>query len=371
MANEIVGQVKAAIDQGVPPREIAVLYRTNKMADFLQNYMFEAQIPYTIRKGNELIEATESQLMIAAARLSLNPRDQGAFVRLAEIIPGLGKKRIDKMFDSLQEGESIFDKLEELTGKAKAATDEVMAGLKELYQKGPRCLLEWTESEGFERFLEKKAEQAIKNAKSDSITDTVESRVSGYKRNLASIQKTIDYRLKNQPSNTPVDLLWANSLDVILAPPEEEYERNRVTLCTIHAAKGLEWDRVHFAGFVDGLVPLCPTAPDAPPIKPEQLNEERCATYVAITRAKTQCFIYAPKRLKLNNGQGEQIYQVSRFFAETGLTDNPEHIWHEEPVKKTGFGRPKPASNQSLRKGFGGRAKQLKEQYQSAGKQSI
>jgi len=114
-----------------------------------------------------------------------------------------------------------------------------------------------------------------------------------------------------------------------LSPPSEETAKNKVTLCTIHAAKGLEWDRVYFPCFVDGIVPLLNGE-----TTPEQINEERCAAYVAITRAKTQCQIYAPQCINLNNGQGYRHYTESRFIRESGITIP---TWRE--TSKHGFGR--------------------------------
>lgn len=321
MAEALAIQIKESIRNGEQPKDIAVLYRTNKMADFLEPFLLKHGVPYSIKKGMELLERSESKLMIAAARLAVNPRDQSAFIRVAEIIPGLGKKRIDDLFETLQQGESIFDAIERLPKKAKEEAEKAIAVIKQIYIDGPKSLITWTEQPAYIKWLEKRAEAAVKAG--DEEDESIIVRVATYKRNIGSIQDTINERLRllDRNSTTPPNLAeqWGEAFDVILRPPEDEYENNRVVLSTAHSAKGLEWNTVHIVGFSEGLMPMVPTSPDAPPPTDNQIKEERCLAYVAMTRAKRNLYFHHATRMNLNNGAGYSFYQVSRFYAESGL----------------------------------------------------
>jgi len=323
MVENLVKKISEEIKSGIQPNEIAVLYRTNKMADFIEPYLLQAGIPYAIKKGTEILERSESKLMIAAARLAVNPRDQSAFKKIAEIIPGLGEKRIKTMFESLEEGQSIFELIDSLPKKAKEGTEAAFSLIQEIYKEGPSSLIKWTYQPEYIKWMEKKATASIKAADNDNEV-SIESKVKQYERNIDAIQSTINERLRLLKINLnyePNDNeIWAEAFEVILRPPEEEYESQKVMLSTAHSAKGLEWTNVHIVGFSEGLMPMSKVGPDSPEPTDEQMKEERCLAYVAMTRAKDNLYLHHASRLMLNNGSGNAFYQISRFFKEAGYT---------------------------------------------------
>lgn len=331
MTRFLVKKIKDDLEKGVQPKDIAVLYRTNKMAHYLEEHFLIAGIPYSVKKGTEILESTECKLMIAAARLAINPRDQQAFLRLSDIIPGLGKKKVEDLFDSLQEGESIFNKVDQLKGKAKEETDKALGRINLLAGKGPKVLASWMKQQAVKDWLEKKAETAVKAEFKEEIADgkfgegdmkrEKEERMRQYWRNIESVQKTITIRINEMPSGSEIIDQWLEALDVVLRPPEDEYEPNKVTLCTAHSAKGLEWPIVHIAGFSDGLMPLTFETKNegSDTVDDIDMTEERCLAYVAMTRAREQLYLHHAKRMDLMNGQGNRFYQISRFFSESGL----------------------------------------------------
>lgn len=331
MTRFLVKKIKDDLEKGVQPKDIAVLYRTNKMAHFLEEHFLVAGIPYSVKKGTEILDSTECKLMIAAARLAINERDQQAFLRLSDIIPGLGKKKVEDLFDSLKEGESIFSKVDQLKGKAKEETDKALGRIRLLSDKGPKVLSSWMKQQAVKDWLEKKAETAVKQEFKEEINDghfgegdmkrEKAARLQHYWRNIESVQKTINVRIDEMPAGSePIDQ-WLEALDVVLRPPEDEYEPNKVTLCTAHSAKGLEWKIVHIAGFSDGLMPLTFESKNegSDTVDDVDMTEERCLAYVAMTRAKEQLYLHHAKRMDLMNGQGNRFYQISRFYDESGL----------------------------------------------------
>ena len=183
-------------------------------------------------------------------------------------------------------------------------------------------------------WLEKKAETAVKQEFKEEIADGVfgegdmkrekEDRLRHYNRNIESVQKTITHRVNELPVGSDITDQWLEALDVILRPPEDEHEPNKVTLCTAHSAKGLEWKMVYIAGFSEGLMPLTFESKNEGNDSNDDVDMtgERCLAYVAMTRAKEQLYLLHAKRMDLMNGQGNRYYQISRFFEESGLPEN-------------------------------------------------
>ncbi|MGD8429159.1 MAG: 3'-5' exonuclease, partial [Ectothiorhodospiraceae bacterium] len=115
------------------------------------------------------------------------------------------------------------------------------------------------------------------------------------------------------------DQRWATALEVVAAGSEDaDGDTPRITLCTVHAAKGLEWPLVHLFGFSEGLMPMARDGEIG------NLAEERRLAYVALTRACNNVVLHHADRLDLGTGDGAEALEVSRFLDEIRRGHNVE-----------------------------------------------
>lgn len=347
MGGRIAHMIDEAIRNGTRPQDIAVLYRTNRMAAVIEPHLLALTIPYRIYKGIELLDRAENRILIAALRLAVNPFDRQAFEKLSDLIPGLGVARIAKLFDSLPPRTSVFDAALKLPPKALENARPLLQSIIDLRLKGPRHLMKWADCVAIREFLTDHAEDTLKargdkkpmgfdawlkqkqggvlndeeqerltNAETKVCENYYQKRISQIRKsveNMKLVAASINERLNLAPG-MPLEDQWFEAMEIVNRPPDEEGTQAKVSLMTIHSAKGLEWRVVHVAGFSDGLMPLMDTEGHI-----ENLKEERRLAYVAFTRAKDELYLHHPKILDLKIGKGAQRYQVSRFAAEAEM----------------------------------------------------
>ncbi len=317
MAESIAKIIKNDLDKGVDPNNIAILYRMNKMAKTLEPAFLKYQIPYSIKKGTELLERAEVKLLIAAGRLLLNPSDIQALSRFSKLIPGLGTKSIQKLAEITRANKNgIWENLAVLNSKSKAALEYLYASMMELKKKGPAHLIPWAlEETSFKIWMQNEAHKTAKNCKSNDIEKAAQSILDSRINNLKVLHVAIQARLENN-NIANLDDLWADIvIDLVPTPPDEAEQTHCVTLSTVHSAKGLQWETVHVAGFSDGLIPLRNSETHVV----ENLQEERCIAYVAMTRAKDSLFLHHCEGSVIN-GQF-QSFETSRFLQEFANDD--------------------------------------------------
>lgn len=300
MAHAIVADIKLAHAKGVPWQEMAVLYRKNRIGELLEPTLIEHNVPYEVYGGKKLADRKEVKLAMAMARLVLNRNDQMAFTQLAQGIRGLGERGLERFFgyaEQFHQG-NLFEATE---GIRQAATRERVDELGQLItvmsRRSPTELIptlveDWGIEGNFPKDTPAQLEQR--------------------RERLAMFSEWIALLVEKQERLEPDADAWRSIMNATLEEPEADMSAgDKVILSTVHRAKGLEWDNVFIAGASDGLMPMRNQAGE---IGDE--NEERCTSYVALTRARTACALYHCQLLHL--GYDTQAMMPSPFLSEMG-----------------------------------------------------
>lgn len=291
-AEYVVSQIEACREAGRKLSDMAVFFRTHAQSRAIEERCMERGIPYRLVGGFKFYKRREVRDVIAYLRCIANPRDRISFMRIVNVPPrGIGKKTIKKLENS-----------------------EWSAG--EEY--APPKLRQ------FAAMIEK-ARQTAKNAPP--------SRLIKY------VLRAIDYKTFLNPATEEGRMRWENVEELVNVAssfdafgPEEglarfletvslladadEYDGadERLTLMTIHAAKGLEFPIVFLIGCEEGIFPHANAMFDE-----QELEEERRLAYVALTRAKDEVYLTHTKwRMRFG---AIEANPPSRFLA-----DIPEHL---------------------------------------------
>jgi len=297
-----VGQrVAGWIREGDSPRELAVFYRTNACSRALEAAFTRLQIPYQVVGGLSFFERREIKDVLAYGRMIVNPRDDVAVERIINVPPrGIGATTLARV--RAQAGEFRESLLRVLR------RPEVREGLGTRAKKalGSFLALHARLSDHVDS-----AEEALRN---------VLDRTS-YRRYAEALGDTEDVdRLENLDEL----LAFAAEYDersggglrgfleeVSLLTDQDRWEEGaqRVSLMTVHTAKGLEFDRVAVVGLEEGLFPHARALED-----PDGLEEERRLFYVALTRARLELFLSFSRMRFRTGAPGPQA--PSRFLDE-------------------------------------------------------
>lgn len=297
-ARYIARQARSQIASGVPASEIAVLYRTNFQSRAIEEAFLHAGVPYKLL-GTRFLDRKEIKDVLAWVRLSLEPSREADRIRAVQApTRGIGKVTLGKLTagkrDELKPGErtkvEAFEALVmQLNAEAKEALPSVFV----------RSVIERT---GMEAAL-------LKGSDED-------------KERLENVRElaTLASRYDATPGEEGIAAFLA---DTALAGDQDELDRKPeakgVTLMTVHAAKGLEFDSVFVTGMEQGLFPH-----EGMGDGERDEEEERRLFYVAVTRAR--------KKLTFTLARIRRIYGTD-FFAEPShfLYDIDEGLMYSVP----------------------------------------
>jgi len=278
--------------------DIAILYRTNAQSRAFENELRKHNIPYRIYGGTSFYQRKEIKDALGYFRLAINPRDNEALLRIIAFPGrGIGDTTMKKVAaNAIEHHRSYLDVMrapEETALDVSAATKTKLHGFAALVDQ-LRTLSEEVDAYEF-------AEQTLRmtgvmTALALDHTQEGIDRAQNVQELLNAIREFVEQRQNEGIDYTPItDFLSEVSLltdqDDNLADTTE-----RVTLMTVHAAKGLEFPVVFIAGLEENLFPsqFC--------VKPQEIEEERRLLYVAITRAMDRCYL-SFARQRFRNGQ--------------------------------------------------------------------
>ena len=287
----VVERIRELLEQGVPPEEIAVLFRAARHSFDLEGELKAERIPYVKYGGLKLTELAHVKDLMAHLRVLVNPGDFLSWQRILMLIPGVGPKTARQVIAHLVEGPP-----EEYVGRlAGAPAAGRIAGLGEL-----AGLLESLAAP------EQRPEEMVSLAL-DYYQPLCERLYDDHPRRLADLEELPAVAAQY---GTAAEFL----AEVVLDPPEAEAgaepRRGAITLSTVHSAKGREWAHVMVIWFTEGRLPAYPSLEDE-----EAVEEERRLAYVAVTRAAESLTLLAPREQYLE-GSGWREAPLSRFLAE-------------------------------------------------------
>lgn len=255
------GRIEELLAGGVPASEIAVLFRSGYQSYQLELELNRRGIPFRKYGGMRYAEAAHIKDVMAFVRLIINPRDILSFERVAALSKGIGPKTAKKLFDLETEGNrEAFEKAARRWPDFVENIRLVNAMREE--RLSPREALDRAR----ERYQPKMEELFPEDwPRRVQGLDTLSGIASGY------------------------DDIHSFVAEVFLDQPDEEEGGERVTLSTIHSAKGLEWSAVLLIDLVEDRFPSRFAM-----VRPEDFEEERRLMYVACTRAKDTLDLFSP-----------------------------------------------------------------------------
>ena len=289
-------------------KDFAVLYRTNAQSRALEESLRKKNIPYKIYGGLSFYARKEVKDVLAYFRMCINPKDEEALKRIINYpTRGVGVTTLQKLIIAANNsGVSIWEvvlnleKYEVKINKGTAARLSQFSTLINSYIVQKDNLDAYTLAEQIA-----KTSGVFYDLYSDKTVEGV-SRFENLQELLNGIK---DFSEKAEEENNTLEFFMQDVALLTDADNEKEDDYNKVTLMTIHAAKGLEFPFVFVVGLEENLFPSIMAMEDR-----EGLEEERRLFYVAITRAEKRLFLsYALSRFKW--GQYTDC-KASRFLEE-------------------------------------------------------
>ncbi|BFK74669.1 DNA helicase PcrA [Megasphaera elsdenii] len=288
-----------------PYGDMAILFRTNAQSRVLEEKLMRYAIPYTMVGGTKFYDRKEIKDVLAYLRLLYNPEDSLSLTRIINVPKrNIGATTMEHVAAYAEEqGISLFEALSStdeipVTKRARTSLENFAAMifdlLNDIEDKDVLSLIETViKQTGYGDMLDKEAEHDPQG----------ESR----KENVGEFLSVAKDYMDSNPDGNLQDFLE----NVALVSDVDDFESSdsKVTLMTLHAAKGLEFPVVFLTGLDEGLFPHSRTLLD-----PSQVEEERRLAYVGITRAERQLYVTnATTRTMYGR---ISAYMPSRFLAE-------------------------------------------------------
>lgn len=294
---------------GVPYGDMAILYRTNAQSRVLEEALIKRALPYTMVGGTKFYDRKEIKDVLAYLRVLYNPFDDLSLLRIINVPKrSVGATTVAKLQDYARaNGTSLFMTLTQLhlvdtiKGKTKEKLEEfgilIFTLVAEMEDKTVLDILESIlDRTGYLAQLEESTDPQDQ-ARAENIGE------------LLSVAK--DFQDTN-PTGTVEDFL--EQVALVNDVDSFEQEESKVTLMTLHAAKGLEFPIVFLGGLEEGLFPHSRTL-----MNPEEIEEERRLAYVGITRAE--------KELYISNATTRTVFgRTSSYLPSRFIDEIPEEL---------------------------------------------
>jgi DNA helicase-2/ATP-dependent DNA helicase PcrA len=269
-------------------------------------------IPFSITSGLRFFEQAHIKDVAAFLKFTVNPRDETAFKRMTRMLPGIGNKTAETLWQktsAILNGNTNFSDLAPLKvpSKAQKSWDQFVRTLADLVP----------------------AEGPMKPAKIISCVlfaiyeDYMKEKFPNYDARHEDLVTLQDYA---EQFETTSDFLSQLALLGGLETAEAfagAAETEKVTLSTLHQAKGLEWKVVFLIWLADGMFPSSRSIED-----PRALEEERRLFYVGVTRCMDELYLTYPE-MRLGAGYDQTFHSPSRFLREV-----PESLFEAWDVRQ-------------------------------------
>ena len=294
---------------GVPYGDMAILYRTNAQSRVLEEALIKRALPYIMVGGTKFYDRKEIKDVLAYLRVLYNPFDDLSLLRIINVPKrSIGATTVAKLQDYARaNGTSLFMTLTQLhlvdsiKGKTKEKLEEFGILIFTLVaEMEDRTVLD---------ILESILDRTGYLAQLEESTDPQDQARAENIGELLSVAK--DFQDTN-PSGTVEDFL--EQVALVNDVDSFEQEESKVTLMTLHAAKGLEFPIVFLGGLEEGLFPHSRTL-----MNPEEVEEERRLAYVGITRAE--------KELYISNATTRTVFgRTSSYLPSRFIDEIPEEL---------------------------------------------
>lgn len=295
--NKISNAIKKLINSGEELKNIAVLYRVNALSRALEDGLTKARIPYKMVGGMKFYERAEIKDMISYIRLILNPNDDFSLRRIINRPKrGVGAASLEKLENIAKDQNlPLFETLNNTSSLGKKS--QLM--LTQLYED----ILELKEKENFYDIINA-LDETFKLKEFYKELPEGDDKIANIDEFLAMLKDA----LVNEQNFDLEEFL--NELS--LQSEQDNISEDGISIMSVHASKGLEFNHLFVIGMEEGFFPLIGDRTD--------IEEERRLAYVAITRAKkTLTLSYSNSRFYKGKRQN---LDKSRFLSEAGLCES-------------------------------------------------
>mgnify|MGYP001028997043 CR=1 FL=1 len=286
--------IQYLLKRGVPPYEIAVLFRASYHSFELEAELTRRRIPYVKYGGFKFLESAHIKDLLSFFRAFLNPEDPIALGRVLMMVKNVGPSRVKKIQEWVRATKSPLTQIGQWEEDKKVRSKEMKAELERLGRLF-QDLETMVSSPG--RAVESVLEYYL---------PVLKEKYDDYPKRQRELQELI-------PMAERYDDIASFISDLILDPPNGslgiEGEMETITLSTVHSAKGLEWAYVFIIWVAEGRFPSFKAYSDL-----EEMEEERRLLYVAATRAKDDLILTYPSEV------ARQIYGYEEGYLR-GKTD--------------------------------------------------
>jgi DNA helicase-2/ATP-dependent DNA helicase PcrA len=301
-------------DENVDLNDIAVLYRAHYHAVELQLELSRRGIPYQITSGIRFFEQAHIKDVTSFVRFVANPRDEVAFNRMVKLLPGIGNRTAENLWQAWENGLPVARIGD--AGKEKTSAPGYNFGERLQAMNVPaKSKKMWTQ---LAHTVDEIAPGGQPNPPSEMIASIVEAIYDDY----AKVNFT-NYELRREDLDQLAvfarqfkdvheflsQLALISNVDAEAAPGQVS-DKEAVNLSTVHQAKGLEFHSVFVIWLTDGMFPSSRSLNTR-----DALEEERRLFYVAITRARDELYLTYPQ-MRLAGGYGDVFQRPSRFLQE-------------------------------------------------------
>jgi DNA helicase-2/ATP-dependent DNA helicase PcrA len=295
-------------EEGIPWHEMAVLYRAHFQSMEVQLQLTQAGIPFVVTSGIRFFESAHLKDFTAYLRLVVNPRDEAAFDRVVQMLPGVGAGTAAKLAAAWHSSDFARTSVLPPSFSALLSSIRVPARAQKDWEQLGYTMDEFLTPEGALQppsvLLRSLWEGVYQNYLKTSY-DNAETRVEDVLQfmNFAARYQTLPEMLSDLS---------------LLSGPEQASGGDQVkdsecaVLSTVHQAKGLEWKVVFLVWLTQGMFPNMRAVEES---GEEGLEEERRLFYVAVTRAREQLHLLFP-RFWPKSYAGDPWQQPSQFLEE-------------------------------------------------------
>ncbi|MCC7305970.1 MAG: ATP-dependent helicase [Acidobacteria bacterium] len=319
----VASRVLELRDEGKSLEDIAVMYRSHYHSIELQLELSRRNIPYRIQSGVRFFEQAHIKDVISYLRIIVNPRDELAWKRILKLIPGVGNKTANRIYEALaskseppalaggQDAEAETSIVQRIEATADTQTSRLRSSqpwrdfvtliemLVSAENRGnPSRQITLIVENGYEQYLQENFENA--DARMEDLRGLAQfaNRYSSTEDLLAELALLSTERFKEPQAIVGEDVIEGGEDDELL------------TLTSVHQAKGLEWKAVFIIWAAEGKFPSPRSLREI-----DSEEEERRLWYVALTRAKDELYITYPLLLTDYNRQ-TVLQKPSRVVTE-------------------------------------------------------
>ena len=329
-AHWVAQQAEKLIDEGTDPNQIAVFYRVNSMSRAVEEAFVQRQLPYQVVRGVEFYSRKEVRDLLSYLKVMVNPQDDVAFLRAVGTHPrGIGKTSLQRLGQFAHvHGLSLLDaalRAEQVEAVNRPTRGRIVEFAKTVQQS--RDDMDGDVAQLMERVFDESGLAKSLHADPDALDNINE---------LISAAAEYDQRAEE-----PNLMDYLQMIALYSDSDAYDAESGRVSLMTMHAAKGLEFDHVFIVGLEDGILPH-----ERSSVSSDDLEEERRLFFVGITRAR-QALKVTYARHRVIRGQfirstpSQFLYEIG-FEGESGSFDVGDSGWGEPNYFDTADSSPSP-----------------------------